>query len=171
MALDKWSAFITVKLSVFGKNGRVNPSPGEPVYGFLRSISWLLNNWSGSCFLRSISWLLNNWSGSAQFAIKYANLCQQSGSGNLIAWKNRSGRGILIYSAWQGLIGLKCTVQIIKPGLLFTFTTVWANPADDFLKETISMKCQSLFFFFFFFCEKKKKKMTVCCVGSESGKS
>ena len=30
--------------------------------------------------------------------------------------KNRSGRGILIYSAWQGLIGLKCTVQIIKPG-------------------------------------------------------
>ena len=53
-----------------------------------------------------------NWSGSALFAIKYANLYQQSGSRNVIGWKSELGsdwlkirneRGILIYSAWQGL--------------------------------------------------------------------
>ena len=43
-----------------------------------------------------------NWSGSALFANKYVNLYQQSGSKNLIGWK-LGGRGILIYSAWQGL--------------------------------------------------------------------
>ena len=40
-----------------------------------------------------------NWSGSALFVIKYVNLYQKPGSSNLIG----SGRGILIYSAWQGL--------------------------------------------------------------------
>ena len=32
-----------------------------------------------------------NWSGSAQFAIKYANFLQQSGSSNLIGWKLEVG--------------------------------------------------------------------------------
>ena len=32
-----------------------------------------------------------NWSGSALFAIKYANLYQQSGSNNLIGWKLEMG--------------------------------------------------------------------------------
>ena len=32
-----------------------------------------------------------NWSGSALFAIKYANLLQQSGSSNLIGWKLEVG--------------------------------------------------------------------------------
>ena len=32
-----------------------------------------------------------NWSGSALFAIKYANLYQQSGSSNLIGWKLEMG--------------------------------------------------------------------------------
>ena len=32
-----------------------------------------------------------NWSGSALFAIKYANLYQQSGSGYLIGWKLEIG--------------------------------------------------------------------------------
>ena len=41
-----------------------------------------------------------SWSGSALFAIKCVTLYQQSESSNL---KIRSGRVILIYSAWQGL--------------------------------------------------------------------
>ena len=32
-----------------------------------------------------------SWSGSAQFVIKYVNLCQQSGSSNLIGWKLEVG--------------------------------------------------------------------------------
>ena len=32
-----------------------------------------------------------NWSGSALFAIKYANLYQQSGSSNLIGWQLEEG--------------------------------------------------------------------------------
>ena len=32
-----------------------------------------------------------NWSGSALFAIKYANLKQQSGSSNMIGWKLEVG--------------------------------------------------------------------------------
>ena len=32
-----------------------------------------------------------NWSGSALFVIKYVNLCQQSGSSNLISWKLEKG--------------------------------------------------------------------------------
>ena len=43
-----------------------------------------------------------NWSGSALFVIKYVNFYQKPGSSNLIGWK-LGGRGILIYSAWQGL--------------------------------------------------------------------
>ena len=42
-------------------------------------------------------------SGSALFVIKYVNFYQTPGSSNLIGWK-LSGHGILIYSAWQGLI-------------------------------------------------------------------
>ena len=46
-----------------------------------------------------------NWSGSVLFAIQYMNWCQQSGLSYLIGWKLiTSGCGILIYSAWQGLI-------------------------------------------------------------------
>ena len=44
-----------------------------------------------------------NWSGSALFVIQYVNLYQQPGSGS--DWlKIRSGHGILIYSAWEGLM-------------------------------------------------------------------
>ena len=40
-----------------------------------------------------------NWSGSALFVIKYVNFYQNPGSSNLLEIK----RGILIYSAWEGL--------------------------------------------------------------------
>ena len=43
-----------------------------------------------------------NWSGSALFSIKCMNLYQQSDQVNWL--KLRNGRGILIHSAWQGLI-------------------------------------------------------------------
>ena len=42
-----------------------------------------------------------NWSGSALFVIKYVTFYQKPGSGNLL--EIRSGRGILINSAWQEL--------------------------------------------------------------------
>ena len=45
-----------------------------------------------------------NWSGSALFAIKYVNLYQQSESSNFDWLKIGNGSGILIYSAWQGLV-------------------------------------------------------------------
>ena len=41
-----------------------------------------------------------NWSGSALFVIQHVNFYQKPGSSNLIGWETRSGRGILIYSAW-----------------------------------------------------------------------
>ena len=44
-----------------------------------------------------------SWPGSALFVIKYVNFCHKLGSSNLIGWKLTSGRGILIYSARQGL--------------------------------------------------------------------
>ena len=45
-----------------------------------------------------------NWSGSALFVIKYVTFSQKPGLSNLIGWEIRSGRGILIYSAWEGLM-------------------------------------------------------------------
>ena len=46
-----------------------------------------------------------NWSGSALFAMKYMNLQQLNPNQANSDWlKIRSGHGILIYSAWQGLI-------------------------------------------------------------------
>ena len=44
-----------------------------------------------------------NWSGSALFNINYVNFYQKTGSSNNDWLEIRSGRGILIYSAWQGL--------------------------------------------------------------------
>ena len=44
-----------------------------------------------------------NWFGSALFVIKYVNFYQKPGSSNLIGVEIRNGRGILIYSARQGL--------------------------------------------------------------------
>ena len=46
------------------------------------------------------------WSGFTQFDIKYQILYQQPGSSKLIGWE-LGGRGILIYSAWQGLRNTK----------------------------------------------------------------
>ena len=42
------------------------------------------------CRSRSVG-LEANWSGSALFAIQYMNLCQQSGSSNMIGWKLEVG--------------------------------------------------------------------------------
>ena len=44
-----------------------------------------------------------NWSGSALFVSKYVNFYQKPGSSNLIGWELEVG-GILIYSAWEGLV-------------------------------------------------------------------
>ena len=38
-----------------------------------------------------------NWSGSALFVIKYVNLCQQSGSNNLIGWKLEESLAFFFY--------------------------------------------------------------------------
>ena len=72
----------------------LNPSPAEPGYvlSFANSVDpdQLASE-------EAIS------SRSALFDIKYVNLYQQSWSSNPIGWKIRNGRGILIYSAGQGL--------------------------------------------------------------------
>ena len=60
------------------------------------SLTLVLLNPDISCFANSVDpdQLASeeaNWSGSALFAIKYANLYQQSGSSNLIGWKLEVG--------------------------------------------------------------------------------
>ena len=81
-----------------------------------------------------------NWSGSALFVIKYVNYYQKI---KLSDWLEiRSGRGILIYSARQGL----------------TFTTLLTNSADE--KLTIFFLFSQKVFFDF--SSKLPPKVIIC---------
>ena len=74
-------------------------------------------NWSGSGEA--------NWSGSASFVIKYVNLNQTTRIKYFDWLKTRSGCGILIYSAWQGL-SIDQNYHLIWRYL----TTLWANSTE-----------------------------------------
>ena len=90
------------------------------------------------------------WSGSALIAIKYVNLYQQSGSGNLIGW-SRSGCGILIYSAGQGLMNTHNIVKaldkaIFQPKILIFFLFFHENTIIVSSKRVIQVNIFSNFF-------------------------